>query len=777
MKNKTVSLITLFVTSCLLAACGGKTVSSQTSNNPQGSTSSESSAYNYEGAESNPNDSSSSDTSSSSSSDSSQHTANESELDKAIAQFLEGVDVTVPSLADYDLSYSVLYYYAYEQYIISAEGEDAEYTIEEEYAAKFTADTNFVSGNDEYTTIEDEGYYFVDESNNVVINFFTVLGEFYFTICRSDGSTGSLDVSNVDTSWYVDYINFYDYDLVDAFPANDIKEQLGITANIVIPSIDAPKYPAIFAEAYYNGSSYQPDSFTVVLEGDQVEDYADILDKAGYDVTLIENEGYDIDWESFEMIEYTYYTATASDASKNIFIDVSFDESGNTAITFYNFNDVFTNVKTPNTDWEEDDKALMNSTLHQVLPFMQFGEDYYLYDASDEDYDYLVLYDTYSEDLSSGYIALLVENGFKEDSSTYYSTCYYYDNGIVYIEIFVDYDLGNYLEIYFENTHLPALTAFALNEESVDVVAGAAFELKAIYTPADAAYPISWSSNNDAVATVDNKGLVTIKNDAAVDATAVITASAGNKTASCTFTVKENTVTGIVFNQDNYGVVAGGEKVQTAYFLLPYGATSNAEVTYSVNPNNVGINCDNNGQVWADDSAELNATATITVSINGTYSDSATIKVVPATVTHTLTSSFFNIPDKKSEYDTYKKTTADGASYEAQAASTHGLQIRSKNSTSGVIGHFEGKSCQSMTFTIDSNTYSDRTIDIYASNTPFSIKNMYDSSDNKVASLTYSSSDASTSTLTYTFTENYSYIGFRSNDGAIYLTSVEIIWK
>ena len=160
----------------------------------------------------------------------------------------------------------------------------------------------------------------------------------------------------------------------------------------------------------------------------------------------------------------------------------------------------------------------------------------------------------------------------------------------------------------------------------------------------------------------------------------------------------------------------------------------------------------------------------LTVTCNGAYTATATVTVKSAAVTHTLNKDFFGLPGD-SNYKTYSKTTSDGAYYEAQCASTHGIQIRSKNENSGIIGQFAGKACKSITITFDSNTDSARVVEIYASTSAFKISDMYGSSVDKVGTISKSGNS-----FTYTFTDSYSYIGLRSSSGAIYITSIDIIW-
>ena len=702
-------------------------------------------------------------------------------LDGQIAQFLKDLDISIPALNEYGLSSAVIYYYAYEQYFIAATGIDADGGIERAYANKIQTETDFVSGNDDdWYTVEDYGYLYSDEEESITINFYSEDGYFYFSLFRNDGEYGELDVSDVDTSWYVDYVNFQGFDVVSNISANDIKEILELDPSTVIPELPDAVYPIYYESEYYDeDEKYYPATFYVLFEGDQISNLVNALKLAGFEAAIEENTGTTLDWDTFEIVEYTYYTGYAYDAGQNIYISIYQDSYDNTVVALNKFSDVFNGNKTTNTDWTDEEKALMNETLHQVLPFMQFGGDYELIDDSDESWDVLFLADTYYEDLSEDYIDLLIKAGFEEYDDPDYGLLYRYDNGFVYIEIFVYYDGGNCLEIYFEESKIPAVTALALNETALDIVAGASFQLEASLTPKDGNPSLVWASNNEDVATVSDKGLVTINENAAIDSSVVITATAlSGVSASCTFTVKADIVTALEFTQDSYTIVPNGEKIVTEYRVLPIGATFTGSVEYGIEQDGTdftGIDYDGFGNLYADETAIPGTTITIFLAC-GSLKCYATVTVASAEITHTLTSSFFGIKDGESQYNTYKKTTDDGASYEAQAAATHGLQIRSKNSTSGVIGHFDGRTCKSITFTFDSNTYSERQIDIYASNTAFSIADMYGNKLTKIATITYDQSDETSMVQTYTFTSDYSYIGFRSDDGAIYLTFVDIVW-
>ena len=52
------------------------------------------------------------------------------------------------------------------------------------------------------------------------------------SLYRYDGEAGVLDVSDVDTSWYVDYVNFQGLTASDYFPKNEINTALDLNINI-----------------------------------------------------------------------------------------------------------------------------------------------------------------------------------------------------------------------------------------------------------------------------------------------------------------------------------------------------------------------------------------------------------------------------------------------------------------------------------------------------------------------------------------------------------------
>ncbi len=112
---------------------------------------------------------------------------------------------------------------------------------------------------------------------------------------------------------------------------------------------------------------------------------------------------------------------------------------------------------------------------------------------------------------------------------------------------------------------------------------------------------------------------------------------------------------------------------------------------------------------------------------------------------------------------------SSGAVYAGNSAksSAGAIQMRSKNSNSGIVSTTSGGTVTSVTITVESGS---NTIDVYGSNTA------YTSASQLYGTVVGTKVGSTSSTGTITFTDSYSYVGIRSNNGAIYLTSVEIVW-
>ncbi|MBR2801283.1 MAG: Ig-like domain-containing protein [Erysipelotrichaceae bacterium] len=139
------------------------------------------------------------------------------------------------------------------------------------------------------------------------------------------------------------------------------------------------------------------------------------------------------------------------------------------------------------------------------------------------DNDTSKLIDSYSYDLAG---ALAAKNA---PSGTYDVWLMSYDD-IFNMDYIEEATLGHQYQY-------TALTGIKLSKSTHSIYAGNTSSLAVTLTPADAsARNVTWKSSNTSVATVDANGKITAKNPG----TTKITATVGNKTATCTITVKLN---------------------------------------------------------------------------------------------------------------------------------------------------------------------------------------------------------------------------------------------
>ena len=121
------------------------------------------------------------------------------------------------------------------------------------------------------------------------------------------------------------------------------------------------------------------------------------------------------------------------------------------------------------------------------------------------------------------------------------------------------------------------------------------------------------------------------------------------------------------------------------------------------------------------------------------------------------------------------KTVSSNAVYAGKSAENKGtIQLRSSGSDSGIITTTSGGKVKKITVVWDSSTSSGRTLDIYGANVAYTAASeLYNASKQgtKLGSIVNG-----TSTV-LNVTGDYSYIGLRSNSGAMYLTKVTIEWE
>ena len=119
--------------------------------------------------------------------------------------------------------------------------------------------------------------------------------------------------------------------------------------------------------------------------------------------------------------------------------------------------------------------------------------------------------------------------------------------------------------------------------------------------------------------------------------------------------------------------------------------------------------------------------------------------------------------------------STSAAVYSVQCAGGNSsIQLRSKNSSSGIVSTTSGGKVTKVVVTWNSNTDSGRTITIYGSNTAYTAPSDLYSTSTQGDSLGTIVCGTSTE---LTITGSYSYIGIRSASGALYLDEVDITWE
>ena len=223
-----------------------------------------------------------------------------------------------------------------------------------------------------------------------------------------------------------------------------------------------------------------------------------------------------------------------------------------------------------------------------------------------------------------------------------------------------------------------SVTGVSLNKNATTIAIGANETLTATITPANADnQAVTWSSNNTAVATVNQTGKVT--GVSAGTATITVTTQDGNKTATCTVTVPDPSadpvaVTGVSLNKTSTSLTVGATETLTAT-VAPANAANQA-VTWSSN-NTAVASVDQTGKVTGVSAGTAtitvttqdgNKTATFTVTVSAavtpTVPQSGLIIHVPEVYEDKLLAGGYNTPltvVNGREYEVYyTERTADG---------------------------------------------------------------------------------------------------------------------
>ena len=151
------------------------------------------------------------------------------------------------------------------------------------------------------------------------------------------------------------------------------------------------------------------------------------------------------------------------------------------------------------------------------------------------------------------------------------------------------------------------------------------------------------------------------------------------------------------------------------------------------------------------------------------------MNVSAADVTDELTWDKLLESGKGSTYQEFsEKNITSNAVYAGNASSGADsyIQLRTKNSNAGIVTTTSGGKLKSVTITFNEKT-TDRSIEIYGSNTAYTAAtDLYgDNAGTKLGTIA-----ANDENKTLTIEGDYTFVGLRSSDGAIYVNQITIVW-
>lgn len=125
------------------------------------------------------------------------------------------------------------------------------------------------------------------------------------------------------------------------------------------------------------------------------------------------------------------------------------------------------------------------------------------------------------------------------------------------------------------------------------------------------------------------------------------------------------------------------------------------------------------------------------------------------------------------------KTFTSNAIYAANisAGNTEAIQLRSKNSNSGIVSTTSGGKLKKVVLNWASNTSAGRKVQIYGSNTAYEAPTDLYGTNQGTLLAELNINDATELVSTLEVTDDYEYVGIRSQADALYLASVEIEWE
>lgn len=327
---------------------------------------------------------------------------------------------------------------------------------------------------------------------------------------------------------------------------------------------------------------------------------------------------------------------------------------------------------------------------------------------------------------------------------------------------------GEMAYFYKANNYVPAppktLSSIAISGDyTTTFIVGDTFTFGGTVT---ATFSDSSTENVTASATFTGYDMSTADNY-----TVTVSYTYGNDTETTTYqiTVVARTLTSISISGQTTQLTKGGEFVFGGTVTAHYNNSTTADVTEDATFSGYDMNVEGEQTVtvsYTEGGVTKTAQYQITVS--------ASI-VTPTYEEDTLTRASTGIANNGGYGSWSDVTGTSGAVYAGQSAGGNdSIQLRTTNSNSGIIVTSTGGKVVKITIVWQSNTSNGRTLDIYGKNTAYSSPTELYSSDTQGTKLGSIVKGTSTE---LTIEGDYAYIGLRSNNNAMYITSITIKWQ
>lgn len=614
---------------------------------------------------------------------------------------------------------------------------------------------------------------------------------------NSSSSDGSTSTSTSENQGFDPSLISKGYTFYETWPENVIREYIG-SGNYVIHQPDVTNGVYLLES---NEDGYAP-CLQVVVDGLQDESYFEALP-----------ETYKKWSESLYGIMNLYY---AVDDTRTYEVDVSahlddnYEAAAPTYLYFYRVSDLFEDATlTTNTAWTADDLAAFTSIENiSPIPFVKLGAQYEVtaVDSDDDGVNDCVSIVDYSvawEALDEYGVDLLTDGYVYDGDNDYYVKKV---ESAPYLSQYVHFEWGTYgnsIEVGLTLSTLSEYPASYVNdfvknqlESKYEIVAPSVSTLTDFTyyqetgdTPIAqfSAYTLSYTEFKAYSAAFETAGYEVVFEEQSDD-------TYGN------FSAKKGYISFIAYFQndfdDNYdytdesgtlvATITKGEGYEDpGLYLKEYKANVGLTSTYQISPilheiSGTVTYVSSNDAVATVSTEGLvtpvaEGTATITVSV--TYNEVVYSKDLVLTfvnqVTDNLTLAKLGVPigTVYTDFSNIKDTSS--AVYAGQCAGKdETIQLRSKNSNSGIYSSTSGGKIASVTATFsDDAANTGKVLNVYASNEPIT-------STSQLFQMTPvgTINGVAGESVTYEFSQEYAYVGVASSSGALYLSGISFVW-